>query len=294
MLMICCSLCAAHQCENKDLKSDLKVAEVKIKCLERIIGQLEITIHDKQQIITLLNETKGKPHISKKSGVAESREFSLKPLENFQTGSKCTIESSDNQHDKRVELKTGKTTENFRTLEKKVKKNTDDFHAGSSLSEFNYNNDVSTKSKQEIAVQKSEDDLSVQKNNEEWQIVTKKKNKPLRRPLSKVLFTGTSKDSSASKIKGATNRKWLYIGHISGQNVMPDDVKKHLSFLEGIDEVEVKKLPTKGQNSAFSIGVPENMFDKVSKPEVWPFGIIVREFNFKNFFSSRQVIQPVK
>lgn len=51
------------------------------------------------------------------------------------------------------------------------------------------------------------------------------------------------------------------------------------------DNFEIKKLPTKGVNSAFSVGVlSDQLFTKLS--EYWPEGVLLREFIFRNFFRS--------
>lgn len=99
------------------------------------------------------------------------------------------------------------------------------------------------------------------------------------------MCTGSRQVTTESKVKGALRRKWLYVGRIYGPNVTENDIKEFLQDSTGTDDFDVKKLPTKGNNSSFSIGVhSDEMFLKLFKSESWPSGVILREFNFRNFF----------
>lgn len=124
--------------------------------------------------------------------------------------------------------------------------------------------------------------VDVQKNDTDWTTVVKKKRMGQK---SGLICTGTKQVTAQSKIKGALRRKWLYVGRISGNEIIEKDIMDFLQNSTGSNEFEVKKLPTKGSNSAFSIGVPtEMLYMKLSMPESWPNGVVLREFNFRNFF----------
>lgn len=116
----------------------------------------------------------------------------------------------------------------------------------------------------------------------QWNTVVKKKQ---RVPKISTICTGSKQVTSESKIKGAPRKKWLYVGRVYGSDVSEADIMDFLQESMGTIGCEVKKLPTKGNNSAFSVGVPsEDQFTELSKPESWPKGVILREFNFRNFF----------
>jgi hypothetical protein len=71
-----------------------------------------------------------------------------------------------------------------------------------------------------------------------------------------VLY-GTGKSApKSSTILGALRRKWLYVGGIIDKEVSENDVKDYLQNIACHDDIIIKKLTTKGHNSAFSIGVP--------------------------------------
>jgi hypothetical protein len=72
-----------------------------------------------------------------------------------------------------------------------------------------------------------------------------------------TVFYGTGKAApKSSTILGPLRRKWLYVGRIIGNEVSENDVKDYLQNIDCHDEIIIKKLTTKGHNSAFSIGVP--------------------------------------
>lgn len=103
-----------------------------------------------------------------------------------------------------------------------------------------------------------------------------------------TLCTGIS--STDAKIKGAIRRKWLYVGKVAGKDVAEADIKHFLSNLNGHELVEVKKLPTRGTNSAFSIGIPsDELFQTLNNSSFWPAGVVLRDFNFINFFRKRPI-----
>lgn len=122
--------------------------------------------------------------------------------------------------------------------------------------------------------------------NNEWTKVTRIKNKS--RPKSEVICTG-SKKTTNSVIKGAAKRKWIYVGRIQGKDITEKQIKDYLGEIDGGEEVEVKKLKTQGTNSAFSVGVhTDELFKSICSPEIWPEGVIVREFSFRNFFQKHR------
>lgn len=99
----------------------------------------------------------------------------------------------------------------------------------------------------------------------------------------------TRAPNTNAKVRGAIRRKWIYVGRISGANISEDDIKDYMADLQAGGGIEVRKLPTKGENSAFSIGIPDDStYNKLNSPDFWPQGVILREFNFKNFFRKPQ------
>lgn len=104
-----------------------------------------------------------------------------------------------------------------------------------------------------------------------------------------IICTGSKTVNESSKVKGALKRKWLYVGRICGLEVTEADITDFLENHTGNNDFQVKKLTTKGNNSAFSIGVPSDfLFAELYKPEFWPNGVVLREFNFRNFFHSKK------
>ncbi|KAK9876173.1 hypothetical protein WA026_011290 [Henosepilachna vigintioctopunctata] len=117
-----------------------------------------------------------------------------------------------------------------------------------------------------------------------WTKVQKKKSEK-QKQKSNLLCMGSRQFNPESKIRGALRRKWLYVGKIYGSNVTENDMKEFLRNMTNTNNFEVKKLPTQGNNYAFSIGIPSDaLFLELSKPQSWPSGVVLREFNFKNFF----------
>lgn len=116
----------------------------------------------------------------------------------------------------------------------------------------------------------------------EWTTIIRNKNKT--KPRSEVICTG-SKKTTNSIIKGAAKRKWIYVGRIQGKDITEKQIKDYLGEMNQNEEIEVKKLNTQGSNSAFSVGVQtDELFKSICSPEIWPEGVIVREFSFRNLF----------
>jgi hypothetical protein len=106
-----------------------------------------------------------------------------------------------------------------------------------------------------------------------------------------VLY-GTGKAApKSSTILGPLRRKWLYVGRIIGNEVSENDVKDYLQNIDCHDEIIIKKLTTKGHNSAFSIGVPPKIFNDVFNPDIWPDSVCLREFNVRSFLEKKRHIQ---
>lgn len=96
-----------------------------------------------------------------------------------------------------------------------------------------------------------------------------------------------------TKICGAVRRRWIYVGRVSGRDVTVEDVREHLmdlKDLEGFGDIVVTKLRTRGNNSAFSVGLPnEELYGRVFNEGYWSKGIALREFDLRRtFFQQRQ------
>lgn len=127
---------------------------------------------------------------------------------------------------------------------------------------------------------KKKNHLTLSNQHQDKNETTKKSSK--NKTKRSTLCTGTI--NTNTNIKGAIRRKWIYVGRIAG-DVSEVDVQNFLSNLHGNQMIEVKKLPTKGPNSSFSIGVPsEDLYIKLNDPNFWPAGITIREFNFLGLF----------
>lgn len=124
---------------------------------------------------------------------------------------------------------------------------------------------------------KESNDESANATTKEWKIVTN------RRKRSKLICTGSKKANTI--IKGVPRKRWVYVGRIEGKDTSEQDISDYLNDIEGHEDIEVKKLRTVGKNAAFSVGVPsERLFDIICDPELWPEGVVIREFSFRNFF----------
>lgn len=114
----------------------------------------------------------------------------------------------------------------------------------------------------------------------EWTLVSRKKQ--IKKP-EKVICTGIK--SGEALFQGVKKRKWIYVGKIAGKETTVEEVEKYMKQERNFEEVQVKKLDTKGENSAFTVGVTlEEDFTAICKEEFWPEGVVIREFNFRNFF----------
>lgn len=150
-----------------------------------------------------------------------------------------------------------------------------------------------------------QDENSADVDSEKWKRVTyqKRKIRPSNPTKSKneIVCSGSKTNDQPNTISGATKRKWLYVGRIAGKDVKEEDVEQFLRNTDGLGDIIVKKLDTKGSNSAFSVGLPtEEAYNIVYNENFWPSGVVLREFSFKNFFfkkketNFRQVIHSPK
>lgn len=86
-------------------------------------------------------------------------------------------------------------------------------------------------------------------------------------------------------IQGAIKRNWIYVGKIAGKEVTEENIAEFLKDVNKTRDIVVKKLNTKGQNSAFSIGITNTeVYKAVFNVKFWPQGIVLREFTFDNHF----------
>ncbi|KAL3269379.1 hypothetical protein HHI36_008449 [Cryptolaemus montrouzieri] len=94
--------------------------------------------------------------------------------------------------------------------------------------------------------------------------------------------TGASATNKKPSFQGAVKKYWLYVERIAESDVFIEAIKDYLGDVG--ENIDVKKLDTKGSNSAFSIRVTsEDVFNTVSE-DFWPEGVLIREFSFRNFF----------
>lgn len=118
---------------------------------------------------------------------------------------------------------------------------------------------------------------------EDWITVRNKKRQSRN---TKVCFGTKENSADNSTIKGAIRRRWMYVGKIAGKEISEKDILTFLKDIEGKENIIIKKLNTLGQNSSFSIGLPnENAYKSVFCESFWPQGVVLRDFSFdRNFF----------
>lgn len=132
---------------------------------------------------------------------------------------------------------------------------------------------------------KSRSSEIVGENEEKWTTVLHNKKKPGNISNKNPDIICKGKQSTSGIIKGATRRKWIYVGKIAGKEVSEEDIINYMGKIDEHENILVKKLDTKGQNSAFSIGLPsEASLKKICDESFWPDGVILRNFTFRNFF----------
>lgn len=130
------------------------------------------------------------------------------------------------------------------------------------------------------AVRQNREQIQTQPDKEWTTIQYKKRN----RTKSSVICTGTNRTNNTI-IRGAAKRRWIYVGRIQGKDITEQQIEEYLGEINKNEKAEVKKLDTLGNNSAFSVGVyTDESYDSICKPEIWPEGVVVREFSFRNLF----------
>ncbi|XP_044754439.1 uncharacterized protein LOC123313565 [Coccinella septempunctata] len=244
---------------------------------------------------SLLDETRSKNTILLENN--ELLKFKISSLELQIKTTEKTVKNTNPQDKTIVPVNTGSSTSK-NPYSSVVKNNLANTHDQLTLSsecqrqdEMNVNNEIIEVPPVNIANNRgnSVSRVNLPEEKTEWTTVEKKRRKPAVINKKKVCF-GTKTDSSESLIQGAIRRKWIYVGRIAGKEVTEQDMLSFLDCIEGSDLIIVKKLNTIGQNSAFSIGLPdENAYKTVFCESFWPRGVILREFSFdKNFFQKNR------
>ncbi|KAK9871856.1 hypothetical protein WA026_015102 [Henosepilachna vigintioctopunctata] len=122
-----------------------------------------------------------------------------------------------------------------------------------------------------------------QSSNTEWKTVSRRKTIVNRAKF--ITSSGPKTSTRTAKFSGALKKRWLYVGRIAGKDVPVESIREYLTEINGYEEIEIKKLESKGRNSSFSIGVLSNeIFERLNSEDFWLNGVIVREFSFRNFF----------
>ncbi|KAK9870073.1 hypothetical protein WA026_006168 [Henosepilachna vigintioctopunctata] len=83
-----------------------------------------------------------------------------------------------------------------------------------------------------------------------------------------IVCTGVNNntDLKKNKIKGAIKKRWMYVEEYQGTS--ESDILAYMDNIPNFETFDIKKLPTKGSNSAFSIGCPsEEIYNDISKPD---------------------------
>lgn len=110
--------------------------------------------------------------------------------------------------------------------------------------------------------------------NIEWKTVSRKKTNVNRAKF--ITSSGPKSTTRTAKFSGALKKKWLYVGRIAGKDVPVESIREYLTEINGYEEIEIKKLESKGKNSSFSIGVLSNeIFERLNSEDFWPNGVII-------------------
>lgn len=102
---------------------------------------------------------------------------------------------------------------------------------------------------------------------------------------------GSNKNADASGFGGADARIWLYVGRAKS-GTSSDHVLAYLKSHMGTDDVTCEGLNGKGQYPSFKVGAPASFKDRLDDSSFWPAGIVVRRFNFRSSFQTRQSNPP--
>ncbi|KAK9869168.1 hypothetical protein WA026_002917 [Henosepilachna vigintioctopunctata] len=267
--------------EDETLRTENNLLKLKVKYLEEILFEVKSKNEVLMQNNSLLIEKvrgyelkKGDQNNHKKS---ENTNMNNSTDIKHRIGNKTQGQQVRNKEDTEIQ-------ECQKTMNTELSTHTD-VNVHRKWSEILGSNLEINQNKQTVAEKETENGKNVhlEKNKDEnWQLVNK--NKRTYKNTRKIICTGSNKIVNP-KIVGVQKRKWVYVGKISGKATTEHDITHFMNQSEDIGDVHVKKLETKGNNSAFSVGViGEEAYNKVCSNEFWPEGIIVREFNFRNFF----------
>lgn len=80
---------------------------------------------------------------------------------------------------------------------------------------------------------------------------------------------------------GAARKAWLYVGRVD-KGASEQHVMRHLTAKFPNMEFTVVALPVRddAESIAFKVGADLSLFDELTKPDVWPSGVVVRSFRF--------------
>ena len=104
-------------------------------------------------------------------------------------------------------------------------------------------------------------------------------NEVRRRRGTNSRITGTREDKGTA-LRAADRTAWLYIGRLH-QTTEREDLINYMSA-NGINgTIECEELEVVGRNRAFRVGIPFDMKEQVEQPQLWPKGIVVRQYIFR-------------
>ena len=108
-------------------------------------------------------------------------------------------------------------------------------------------------------------------------ILVKNKRKTFRQ--KGIIGTATQNEDNSCQIKGQERKAWLYVGRLS-KETKDEDLEIFLrKGCPTANQVTVKRLPSKGNNASYCVGIDFACKDVLMDPEFWPKGIEVRRFN---------------
>lgn len=90
---------------------------------------------------------------------------------------------------------------------------------------------------------------------------------------------GASNCSNSGGFEAACPRIWLYVGRCRG-DTNEEDIKTYIEKKIATENISVKKLQSKGNNSSFCVGIEGNLEEQLYDPTFWPKGIIIRRYKF--------------
>lgn len=110
--------------------------------------------------------------------------------------------------------------------------------------------------------------------NDKWIVV--ENNKRVNNPAKK------GGNTSVTLLKAAERKKYLHVWRLD-KSTTEDNIKEYIKETLGNNsEFIVEKIRTKTERnySSFRIGLPENSFDRLCNPEVWPLNVEFSEWIF--------------